>query len=377
MALAIVFAYWSGHQRHLPLWVIPCIAVGAALVFFGLVMATKIVLGYERIVYYHHEIGIVAGTILLLKLLHQPVLPYLEITVLGIGIFLACGRIGCLFVGCCHGRPSRWGIRYSERHAGCGFPAHYVGVPLFPVQAVESVFVFCLVAAAIVAMWRGALPGTVLSFYVAAYAVGRFFIEFLRGDAARPFFWSFSEAQWTSAVVLWAVVLAEHWRILTASRFHLLAAVSLILCMAAIAAKRRVDRYHRFELGHPDHLGELVWAARHRSGNSFGADISESSGRSSSEVRLFTTSRGIHISRSEDGHGSETIQRFCFSRTPTALTRLEAKTLSRTVALVHDVREPLQLIEGQSGIFHLQLSSGRHFQNRRMGARGAQLFSVE
>ena len=32
--------------------------------------------------------------------------PYLDATALGLGAFLACGRVGCTLAGCCHGRPA-------------------------------------------------------------------------------------------------------------------------------------------------------------------------------------------------------------------------------------------------------------------------------
>src|SRR5439155_22019386 len=94
---------------------------------------------------YHHEIDVMINAALLLWLLGQPLLPYLDLTILGIGMFLACGRVGCLMVGCCHGRPHSWGVRYKQEHADAGFAPYYVGVRLFPIQAVESLWVLSIV----------------------------------------------------------------------------------------------------------------------------------------------------------------------------------------------------------------------------------------
>ena len=68
--------------------------------------------GEERIIYYRHEIAVMVVAALLLWLLRQPLLPYLDVTILGIGMFLTCGRMGCFMVGCCHGRPHDWGVCY-------------------------------------------------------------------------------------------------------------------------------------------------------------------------------------------------------------------------------------------------------------------------
>lgn len=107
----------------------------AVIIFLGMVMATKIITGEERLSYCDHEIVIMVVAALFLWLTHQPILFYLDITILGIGTFLFCGRIGCLMVGCCHGRPYHWGVCYRPEHAAVGFPPYYVGVRLFPIQA--------------------------------------------------------------------------------------------------------------------------------------------------------------------------------------------------------------------------------------------------
>src|SRR5262249_44798666 len=137
LGLAIVVAMSLVRYVGLSPPVMALIVTTAVPAFLGLVMATKIITGEERIIYYHHEIAVMLAAAALLWAASQPILPYLDITILGIGAFLACGRIGCLMVGCCHGRPSGWGIRYTPDHAAAGFTDYYVGVVLFPIQLVE------------------------------------------------------------------------------------------------------------------------------------------------------------------------------------------------------------------------------------------------
>src|SRR5262249_38293875 len=145
----------------------------------------------------------------LLRILGQPALPYLDITILGVGAFLVFGRIGCFMVGCCHGRPYRWGVRYRDKHASAGFPRYLVGVPLFPIQLVESAIVLGVVCVGIAIALQRATPGEALAWYVAAYGVARFSLEFLRGDAERPYYLGFSQPQWISLILIALLVFEE------------------------------------------------------------------------------------------------------------------------------------------------------------------------
>ena len=165
--------------------------------------------GEEKLIYYHHEIAESLNIALFLWLIHQPLLPYLDISILGIGTFLFCGRLGCLMVGCCHGRPSAWGVRYREEHVAGGFAPYLVGVRLFPIQAVEFLWVFCMVVFGINIFLGDLPPGTTLVWYVVAYDTGRFYFEFLRGDAERPYIWGFSQPQWISVILMCLVVWLE------------------------------------------------------------------------------------------------------------------------------------------------------------------------
>lgn len=55
--------------------------------FFLLSFIVKILTGEENIVYYHYEIFIVTLNCIVLKILNLPVLLYLDILILGIGLF--------------------------------------------------------------------------------------------------------------------------------------------------------------------------------------------------------------------------------------------------------------------------------------------------
>ena len=124
-------------------WVMALLIFTAVNTFLSLNMIVKIIIGKEAIVCFHHQIAVILVTTFLLNLFNQPVLPYLTITMLGVGLFIGMGRIGCLMVGCCHGRPSRWGVCYRHEHAEVGFASYFVGVRFFPHSGCRCPFAFC------------------------------------------------------------------------------------------------------------------------------------------------------------------------------------------------------------------------------------------
>src|ERR1051325_1036178 len=101
LAAAILLAMGLVIHHRLSPWVMAGIAASAMATFLALTMLTKIITGHEEIIYYHHEIAVIIVAAALLRLFHWPVLPYLDVTILGVGIFLVFGRVGCLMVGCC------------------------------------------------------------------------------------------------------------------------------------------------------------------------------------------------------------------------------------------------------------------------------------
>lgn len=92
------------------------------------------------------------------------------------------GRIGCFLAGCCYGKPteSAFGVVF---HSSSYAPA---GVKLFPIQLVSSGLDF-LNFLLLFALWRkgGLKRGMVGALYIITYSVGRFILEFFRGDLER------------------------------------------------------------------------------------------------------------------------------------------------------------------------------------------------
>ena len=168
---------------------------------FVYALLVKVVTGHERHTHYHYEIAIAVVTVVALRLLGRPVVPYLDAMVVGKGVLLAFGRVGCFMAGCCHGRPFQLGVCYGHAQT-----KRYAGIRLFPVQLVESLIAVVLTTACAYLLLHGTHAGTALATYVIGYGTARFFIELMRGDP-RAYFGRFSEAQWTSLLLMSLVAL--------------------------------------------------------------------------------------------------------------------------------------------------------------------------
>ncbi|HYB76581.1 MAG TPA: prolipoprotein diacylglyceryl transferase family protein [Candidatus Bathyarchaeia archaeon] len=344
--------------RHLGLSQLTLLGITGTVIltFYVLMMITKILASGEVIIYYHHEIAVIATSALFLRLTGQPVLPYLDVLVLGLGVFLACGRIGCLIVGCCHGRPCRWGVRYGSAHADAGFPRDLVGVRLFPIQAVESALALCIVSAGWLLLLARHAPGSVLVGYVIAYGCGRFCLEFFRGDAGRPYLWDFSEAQWTSGILAVAVSIGASVRILPASKWHWIVPACLGIAMVVLTAWRRLDPSRRFELFHPHHLREVVGALDHLDHRLFDARFSREPDGSLT-VHVAQTSRGYRLSIGETRGASGLIRHYSLSKKDGALSLGAARILARLITSLQRRSFSFRLVEGRAGVFHVLLNT--------------------
>lgn len=352
LAMALLLALVLVARRGLSAWVMAQVVVASLLTFLTLVMATKIITGKETIISYHHQIAVMLVSTALLWWLRQPVLLYLDVTVVGVGAFLACGRIGCLMVGCCHGRPHRWGICYRGESTKAGLSPHYVGARLFPIQAVESLWVFGIVAMGSFLVLSGHQAGTALSWYVITYSIGRFWFEFMRGDAERSYYLGFSEAQWTSLLLMCLIVWAEQTTLLPFQAWHVAATASLIVTMIAVGLRRHF-RGTQYRLLHPHHVREVAAALDL-------VTILPSEQTNAAEansalplIHIANTSLGIRISAGKVKNGAGWIQHYTLSNEDGTLSRELAESLAELITqLRHPVRAS-KLIQGSRGAFHL------------------------
>lgn len=269
-----------------PVWPILLMSLTAVATFFFLAFLAKIILGREVIVYYHHEIAILIMCAVVFRLFHVPVLVYLDMTILGVAAFMVLGRLGCLNVGCCHGKPARKGIVYRREHVEAGFTHYYEGVPLFPVPLVESAFVCMVLIFGVIFVLRDSAPGTVLIFYTVAYGTFRFIIEFYRGDPERPYWKGVSEAQWTSLLLITITGVLSIAGLLPLYGWHLLMSIILFFAVAVIILRKDIF----IRMTSPKHVRQIASAI---------VDPGELPARARSKVMvdIFQTDLGLSLSR--------------------------------------------------------------------------------
>lgn len=329
--------------------------IAAAVGLLGTALAAKLLTGKDGFVFYRDAIVALLFVALVLRLLHRPVLPYLDVTILGAGLFQAFGRIGCLLVGCCHGRPARFGLRYSQRHAQTGFPTYLVGVRLFPIQAVEAFCVFALVFAGSAALISVPPPvaGSVTAAYALIYAFARFWIEFFRGDVVRPVYAEFSQAQWISLALSLAILLLGLARVLPSAGWHALVPLVIAAAMLGVRIHRKLSRSGDFSIHRPQHVRELADFLARRP-----ATISQSTVPPSvpfPSVSLLTTTAGLRLSSAEILLPDRRVVAVTFSRPAMPLLPREARQIAAILSRLASCPSSGELLPASAGIFHALL----------------------
>jgi hypothetical protein len=320
--------------------------------------------GREQLVYYRHQAAVLTTTTVTLLIAGAPVLAYLDLVAVGLGLFLAFGRVGCLMVGCCHGRPASVGIRYGAEHVHAGFPAHRQGVRLLPVQALEAAVALVAVGVAVVATWRR--PGAGLAAYIVTYAAGRYALEHLRGDGARPYLLAVSEAQWTSLGFAAAVVALELTGPLPHNLTHFVILVVMLAALAATLALAWLRRGRDAALLTPRHLDELAMTAAHL------LRVAAVDSRAMptvtpvpSAIHVAWTSQDLKLSASTLARADGAVHHFGLSR-PAGLTPRTATELGGILCcLIGD--EPVAAVPTRGGdVYHLTVVH-RRTPGRRAG----------
>ncbi|MBN2407230.1 MAG: prolipoprotein diacylglyceryl transferase [Elusimicrobia bacterium] len=110
----------------------------------------------------------------------------------GLALAHACGRIGCFFAGCCYGKPSAFGVIFTD--PAC--LAEPLGVRLHPTQLYSALFLFVLAGVLYGRIKKKASPvSSVFGLYLVSYGVFRVFVEFLRADFRGPLFLGLTPTQ--------------------------------------------------------------------------------------------------------------------------------------------------------------------------------------
>ena len=119
-----------------------------------------------------------------------------------VAIAQAFGRIGCFFAGCCYGeKTDAWyGIAFAHSNYA---PNH---VKLIPTQLISSAGLFVIAGLLFWYAYHAKKAGQIGAAYMVLYSIGRFCVEFLRGDEVRGRVGSLSTSQFISIFILAAGV---------------------------------------------------------------------------------------------------------------------------------------------------------------------------
>lgn len=233
IAIAVLVGLWTLRRRavvadldpvrvvDLAVWVVIWALVGAKLLLvivewrrylaspadlFGLIRAGGVFLG-------GFVGGLTAGAILMRRYA-LPVLPTIDAIVPSLALGHAIGRIGCLLAGCCWGAQCDlpWAVTYTDPAAAAnvGTP---LGVPVHPFPVYSSLFNLALWGMLELMFRRPHPPGRIFAIYLGVYGLGRFLLEYTRGDASRGFLFggALSTSQAISIGMIVAAVALAVW----------------------------------------------------------------------------------------------------------------------------------------------------------------------
>jgi phosphatidylglycerol:prolipoprotein diacylglycerol transferase len=150
--------------------------------------------------------GLIAAVVVALWYLRRHKMPVWTVTDVfapGIALGHVIGRLGCLFAGCCFGRPTTvpWAITFHNEFAArnVGTP---LGIPLHPTQLYEAGAELLILGILLATERRGRpYPGRTFWTYMLLYGVSRFIIEFYRYDP-RGMVGMFSTSQFVSLLIV-------------------------------------------------------------------------------------------------------------------------------------------------------------------------------
>jgi phosphatidylglycerol:prolipoprotein diacylglycerol transferase len=150
--------------------------------------------------------GLIAAVVVALWYLRRHRMPVWHVTDVfapGIALGHVIGRVGCLFAGCCFGKPATvpWAITFHNEYArqNVGTP---LNIPLHPTQLYEAGAELLILVLLLTTERRGRpFAGRTFWGYMLLYGVSRFVIEFFRGDS-RGTIGMFSTSQFVSLLII-------------------------------------------------------------------------------------------------------------------------------------------------------------------------------
>jgi len=213
---------WLGRREHrsfntcsdLLFWIMVSGVIGARVAYvaanweeFSTRLLSALYVWEGGLIYYGGFVGACLAVAFFARWRGEFVLDTWDFAVTALPLGHAFGRVGCFLNGCCHGIVTHalCAVQYPAgtlpwwRHVDEGALARTAerSLPVHPVQLYEAGFDLLVYASLIVLFRRRKRSGSTAATYLVLYPVGRFMLEFLRGDP-RLRFGGLSLAQWIS-----------------------------------------------------------------------------------------------------------------------------------------------------------------------------------
>lgn len=177
--------------------------VGSKLLYYitvlpDIIKDPKLLLNFaDGFVVYGGIIGGVAAGYLYCKKQGLKFLQYFDLAAPSIALAQGFGRIGCLLAGCCYGLEASCPISIVFHESQ--FAPN--GVPLIPTQIISSGLNFIHFLILIWFSKHVKADGQVSALYLIFYSIGRFVLEFFRGDLVRGSVGALSTSQFISLFI--------------------------------------------------------------------------------------------------------------------------------------------------------------------------------
>ena len=148
-------------------------------------------------VFYGGLFGAVFGLFVYSKIIKQNFRNILYCTIPFFPLAHGIMRIGCFAAGCCYGiEHESLGVIFTHS------PVAPNGISLIPVQLYEAALNFIIFGIMLYCSKKSVKIINLLCLYGLLYSIGRFNLEFLRGDEVRGFIFSLSTSQFISVILV-------------------------------------------------------------------------------------------------------------------------------------------------------------------------------
>lgn len=174
------------HIFYLVIWCVIGGFAGAKILFWMTEWKTFLenpgeLLTSEGFVVYGGIIGGILTGWIYCKVKKLRFLTYFDLMIPSIALAQGFGRIGCFLAGCCYGKETDSHLSVVFQNSDFA-PNH---VALIPTQIYSSILDFLHFFILLYVAKHKKAEGEVAACYLIFYSIGRFFLEFFRGDIAR------------------------------------------------------------------------------------------------------------------------------------------------------------------------------------------------